>query len=87
MGWLWLLLFNKVYQSTILLRVYKFYKFLARLTTGTTEIYRICYAASIQLGWQTGLESALDEKTDDDSLTTPLLETHVPAHIIYRIGK
>lgn len=87
MGWLWLLLFNKIYQSTILLRLYKLYKFLARLTTSTTEIYRICYAASIQLGWQTGLESALDEKVDNNNLTTPLLETPVPAHIIYRIGK
>ncbi|KAI8373994.1 ELMO/CED-12 family-domain-containing protein [Choanephora cucurbitarum] len=42
MNWILWILFNRIYHSPILLAIYKGLKYITYLTTGTTEIYRLC---------------------------------------------
>ncbi|KAI8394036.1 ELMO/CED-12 family-domain-containing protein [Radiomyces spectabilis] len=85
MDWLILLALNRIYQSPILLPIYKLLKLILRLSTGTSEIYRICRATAKELGYTDAdlafYESdayainALDEGDTLDDDTQPLLAT------------
>ncbi|KAI9320902.1 hypothetical protein BX666DRAFT_1249484 [Dichotomocladium elegans] len=95
MSWFWLLLLNRVYQSPILLSIYKICKSILRLTIRTTEIYRICHSAAVQLGWQEDLE--LEFLSDENREDYPLIEASLPdsetaaaalpEHIVFRIDR
>ncbi|CDH52820.1 elmo domain-containing protein 2 [Lichtheimia corymbifera JMRC:FSU:9682] len=97
MGWFWFLFLNRIYQSPLLLSLYKFYKALLRLTTHTTEIYRISNSTAERLGWHQDNEH--DETMDKEHDTVPLLKrqpslpdiedaaTMIPADAVYRIDR
>ncbi|KAI8336785.1 ELMO/CED-12 family-domain-containing protein [Chlamydoabsidia padenii] len=65
MEWYMFLTFSKIYQSPFLLFLYKFYKYIYRLTTRTTELYRICDGAAKELAWVHDLDG-LDTDTQLD---------------------
>lgn len=46
MNWFILILFNRIYQTPILLSVYKGLKYIIHITTQTSEIYRLCNITS-----------------------------------------
>ncbi|KAF7727272.1 ELMO domain-containing protein 2 [Apophysomyces ossiformis] len=80
MDWFILLVLNKIYQSPLLLSVYKVYKLVVHLTSGTTEIYRVCQAAAKNLG-----QSYSDKEED-----RPLLENwaeNISEDVVYRIDR
>ncbi|KAG0173260.1 ELMO domain-containing protein 2 [Apophysomyces sp. BC1034] len=81
MDWFILLVLNKIYQSPLFLSFYKVYKLVIRLTTGTTEIYRVCQAAARQL------EQTHPNKEEDNR---PLLDNwaeRIPEDVVYRIDR
>lgn len=99
MGWFWFLFLNRIYQSPLLLSLYKFYKALLRLTTHTTEIYRISNSTAQRLGWyQDDHDDDDDETMEKEHDTVPLLKRRpslpdiedaadmIPADAVYRIG-
>lgn len=47
MNWIVLFILNKIYQTPLLLSIYRAYKYIVHYTTNTSEIYRLCnYAAA-----------------------------------------
>lgn len=70
MEWYMFLAFSKIYQSPFLLGLYKVYKYLYRLTTRTTELYRICDGAAKELTWTQDMDEwttdSLQHSNDDD---------------------
>lgn len=100
MGWFWFLFLNRIYQSPLLLSLYKFYKALLRLTTHTTEIYRISNSTAQRLGWyQDDHDDDDDETMEKEHDTVPLLKRRpslpdiedaadmIPADAVYRIDR
>lgn len=97
MGWFWFLFLNRIYQSPLLLSLYKFYKAVLRLTTHTTEIYRISNSTAERLGWHQD-NNEHDETVDKEHDTVPLLKREpsfpdiedaaamIPVDAVYRIG-
>ncbi|ORZ18922.1 ELMO/CED-12 family-domain-containing protein [Absidia repens] len=80
MEWYMFLAFSKIYQSPFLLCLYKCFKYLFRLTTRTTELYRICAGAAKELPWtdindddldplDTSNDGSLDNDSDDSQDT------------------
>jgi hypothetical protein len=47
MSWIVLFILNKVYQTPFLLCIYKLYKYALHYITQTSELYRLCHAASL----------------------------------------
>ncbi|SAM01356.1 hypothetical protein [Absidia glauca] len=70
MEWYMFLAFSKIYQSPFLLCLYKVYKYLYRLTTRTTELYRICDGAAKELTWTQDMDgwttNSLPHNNDED---------------------
>ncbi|CAO3632794.1 unnamed protein product [Cunninghamella blakesleeana] len=73
MDWWIHFIISKIYQTPILLSLFKFYKYLFRLTTNTTELYRICHQAAKEVPWVVEIEGDNNETEEDE--TIPLLET------------
>nr|CAG8615375.1 614_t:CDS:1 [Entrophospora candida] len=55
------LFFTKLYQSTFLLILYKFWKSVIRIYNNTTELSRICVSSAKELG----LSTEFDEVEED----------------------
>lgn len=82
MGWVLLFILSKIYQTPILLSAYKAFKYLIRVSTQTSEIYRLCNSTiitSTQLEYE-GTEEKENLVTDIDSIS-------VPNDIVFRIDK
>ncbi|KAI8098316.1 ELMO/CED-12 family-domain-containing protein, partial [Gilbertella persicaria] len=77
MNWI-ILLLNRIYHTPLLLSIYRVVKCIVRLSTGTTELYRLCNATIIT---QQQLENeGTDEKLD-------VQDIRVPSNIICRIDQ
>jgi hypothetical protein len=80
MNWILLFIFSRIYQTPLLLSAYKAFKYLVRISTNTTEIYRLCNSTIIT---STQLEQeGTDEKDQPDIHQQDII---VPKDIIYRI--
>ncbi|ORX52822.1 hypothetical protein DM01DRAFT_1383976 [Hesseltinella vesiculosa] len=72
MDWFALFLIQRIYQSPLLLSIYKAYKYIIHWSTNSSEIYRICHATAKQL-----LPPVPPNVQDDDAI--PLLDRSVSA--------
>lgn len=82
MGWVLLFILSRIYQTPLLLSAYKAVKYIIRVSTSTSELYRLCnstIATSRQLEYE-----GTDEK---ESLMTDTESISVPKDIVYRIDK
>ncbi|KAG2172022.1 hypothetical protein INT43_001499 [Umbelopsis isabellina] len=65
--WLSYLVINKIYQSPILLSLYKVFKLILRLATNSTEISRLCASAVSRATYDHHWEQDSDVPQEDDS--------------------
>lgn len=65
--WLSYLVINKIYQSPVLLSVYKLYKLILRLATNSTEISRLCSSAVARAVYDQHWEQDADDSQEDSS--------------------
>ncbi|KAK4521156.1 Cleavage stimulation factor 50 kDa subunit [Mucor velutinosus] len=82
MGWVLLFILSRIYQTPLLLSAYKAFKYIIRVSTSTSELYRLCnstIATSRQLEYE-----GTDEK---EHLVTDTASIAVPKDIVYRIDK
>lgn len=82
MNWIIRFIFSRIYQIPLLLSAYKAFKYLVRITTNTTEIYRLCNSTIITSN-QLEAEGA-DEKDQPDLSQQDIA---VPKDIIHRIDR
>ncbi|KAI8644111.1 ELMO/CED-12 family-domain-containing protein [Parasitella parasitica] len=82
MGWVLLFILSRIYQTPILLSVYKAFKYIIRVSTATSEIYRLCNSTIVT---STQLEYEGTEEKED--LLTETYSISVPKDIIFRIDK
>ncbi|KAI9483034.1 MAG: ELMO/CED-12 family-domain-containing protein [Benjaminiella poitrasii] len=80
MNWIILLVLDRIYQTPFLLSIYKAFKYLTRLTTQTTEIYRLCNSIIV-----TSTQLAMEGTEEKERLTEIEDAIRVPRDIIVRI--
>ncbi|CAO3634715.1 unnamed protein product [Cunninghamella echinulata] len=90
MEWILLFIVSKVYQTPILLSLFKFYKYVFRITTNTSELYRICHYATKELSWVNDLNSNNsyeEESNSDTEETIPLIGADTLYHETEKVSQ
>ncbi|KAI9302460.1 ELMO/CED-12 family-domain-containing protein [Cunninghamella echinulata] len=89
MDWILLFIISKVYQTPILLSLFKFYKYVFRITTNTSELYRICHQATKELPWVNDLNNNnnYEENSSDTEETIPLIEADTLYHETEKVSQ
>ncbi|CAM0138611.1 unnamed protein product [Umbelopsis sp. WA50703] len=80
--WLSYLVINKIYQSPILLSLYKVFKLILRLATNSTEISRLCSSAVSRATYDHHWEQDSDVHDDDEQGSSYELIPHESARLV-----
>jgi hypothetical protein len=82
MNWIVLLIFNRIYQTPLLLSAYKLFKYIIHISINTTEIYRLCNSTII-----TSTQLEAEDTNEKDQPDINHQDVPVPKDIVYCIDR